>query len=701
MSTVLPVDNNDDFILLCEHKLSPRAALLFSPLYFGFSTDKNCAYVIPLAAPFNARDASATRLDDGINVKYLQQSQYHITFGKYFSSSGNENEILLHPLKPMTNRLAKIPNNLFFTTDIPLDSALQRKCVTLLEELVKQSRQNSYIQNNLPLVIGEFKNVSNVSAAVGMARLMAILDKILNCFATVEDYQVLNQAVEKLLDEGATNNLLQSESNLCLHVVAETIRKFQLYMEPIMMSFHDGNHRFLRTLLEAMGCDALDVSPETNGFFLPAQITLAAMPLVPRISYNIYGVSNIHVSSSRMTAEQMQSLSKLVNEKLERTMLEEMCYQIIFRCTCVLSSITDCSELTQMPVKYHDYLRNATNSDSKNAVASGSYLSMRSMKETLRRKFQQIFFPDHANVHCEYKMGITYIEIYYKRPLKILFGEDEVSCNGVILHAFLLLDCIFVPNEISSFVNMLQASYFGKHSERSKVHNLKHTTIWNCPVIWESMTRFIVCLIDMMKNYKTIGWVKHLKQTYKKHKIILKQKISHSCHQYASFIALAIADRVGLFPSIPGSQWIAGTDISATESWARFNVFCYLECLFSYGKQNNGDAEEGSSSSNSSNSNSSDESSSAPDDEVIWSRPGRFFFDQVISSYFEKLITVNGILLDKQTLDDNVGFIPLTYKEFCEMGIDVTAEECIKELMSFSSDFNKKFYGRHKKTKAV
>jgi hypothetical protein len=35
------------------------------------------------------------------------------------------------------------------------------------------------------------------------------------------------------------------------------------------------------------------------------------------------------------------------------------------------------------------------------------------------------------------------------------------------------------------------------------------------------------------------------------------------------------------------------------------------------------------------------------------------------------------------------------------MGIDVTAEECIKELMSFSSDFNKKIYGRHKKTKAV
>jgi hypothetical protein len=57
--------------------------------------------------------------------------------------------------------------------------------------------------------------------------------------------------------------------------------------------------------------------------------------------------------------------------------------------------------------------------------------------------------------------------------------------------------------------------------------------------------------------------------------------------------------------------------------------------------------------------------------------------------------------LDKQTLGDNVGFIPLTYKEFCDMGIDVTAEECIKELMSFSSDFNKKIYGRHKKTKAV
>ena len=697
------VDNNDDFVLLCEHKLSPRAAVLFSPIYMGFSNDKECAYITPLAAPFNARDASSTRLDDGTKVIYLQQSQFHITFGKYFSSSANE--IGLHPLKPMTNRLAKIPNNLFFTTEIPLDTALQQKCVRLLEELYTQSRQNSSMNSNLPDVINQFKIVSNVNAAIVLARLMAILDKILNCFATVEDFQVLNRAVEKLLDEGSTNNLLQSERNLRLHAVADTIRKFQLYMEPIMMSFHDGNHRFLRSVLEVMGCDAVDVSPETNGFVLPEQITLAAMPVVPRISYHIYGVSNIHVSSSQMKAEKMQSLSKLINKRHEQTMLEEMCYQILFRCTCVLSSIMDCSELKQMPVKYLDYLRNVRWTDTKNAVPSGSYLTMRSMKETLRRKIHHVFFPDHADVQREYKMGNTYVEIYYKRSLNIIFGENEVTCNAVNLHVFLLLDCIFVPNEISSFINMLQASYFGKHADRSKVHNIKHTTIWNCTVIWESMTRFIICLIDMMKNEKTIGWVKHLKQIYKKHQAILKQKISHSCQQYAYFIALAIADRVGLFPEIPGSQWKAGNKISATEDWARFNVFSYLERLFSYGKQKNGDAEEEQPmdevAESSSNSSSSDESSSGIDDEISWSKPGRKFFDQVISYYFEKLITVNGALLDKQTLDDDVVFIPLTYQEFCDMGMDRAVEECFNDLKSFSTDFNTKFFENNKKIKAV
>ena len=114
--------------------------------------------------------------------------------------------------------------------------------------------------------------------------------------------------------------MLQSERNLRLHVVADTIRKLQLYMAPIMMSFHDGNHHFLQSILEVMGCDAVDVLPETNIFFLPEPITLAAMPMVPQISYNIYDVSNIHVSSSQMTAEQMQSFSKLIfNKRLEQT----------------------------------------------------------------------------------------------------------------------------------------------------------------------------------------------------------------------------------------------------------------------------------------------------------------------------------------------------------------------------------------------
>ena len=150
MSTVLQVDNNDDFL-----------------------------YITPSAAPFNNRDASSTRLDDGIKVIYLQQSQFHITFGQYFSSSANE--IGLHPLKPMTNRLAKFPNNLFFTTETPLDSVLRKKFVTLLEELHRQSRQNSNIHKNLPEVIHQFQNVekvSNVNAAVVMSQLMAILDKI-------------------------------------------------------------------------------------------------------------------------------------------------------------------------------------------------------------------------------------------------------------------------------------------------------------------------------------------------------------------------------------------------------------------------------------------------------------------------------------------------------------------------------------------
>jgi len=61
-------------------------------------------------------------------------------------------------------------------------------------------------------------------------------------------------------------------SDLILHVVAETHLKFQQYMCPMMMAIHVGNHQVMHGFLLTLGCKTSDVELESGAFYLPNEI---------------------------------------------------------------------------------------------------------------------------------------------------------------------------------------------------------------------------------------------------------------------------------------------------------------------------------------------------------------------------------------------------------------------------------------------
>jgi len=148
------------------------------------------------------------------------------------------------------------------------------------------------------------------------------------------------------------------------------------------------------------------------------------------------------------------------------------------------------------------YLKLGTASTAKNAQRKtkagdqSDLIKMRNAKEQLREEIVDIFRPYlslPSDLKLEYKMGITFLEKFCKKPIK--------EAPLILQSFFYLLDCAYNPSDINSFGTTIHNSYQGKHVEQSVKHNLNHTELWNSAVIWKDIVAFMYSIIDALKHY--------------------------------------------------------------------------------------------------------------------------------------------------------------------------------------------------------
>jgi hypothetical protein len=299
---------------------------------------------------------------------------------------------------------------------------------------------------------------------------------------------------------------------------------------------------------------------------------------------------------------------------------EEAYHRILAKCHDVLSKIKKEKENLSCEMKglLFKYLK-STPSDRKNSTRNeaGAYIQMRKMKEKIREMIAALFYPG-VNVHCGYKVGQTYIEKIYKQAkLKAVFSDATPPDTCKLLNVFILLHNIYVPDNIGSFTKMLRNSYKKMHVEASTAHNISHTELWNSDAVLLDMNLFILETIAIMKDKETIVILRdinkdceelllpdylsssdddaetnelqddndrtELTKKCNKHENIQKeqyislfhQKISHCCQQYAFFVALTIANMIGLYPIIPGCSWRAAVG-QDKEQIGRYNIFAVM-----------------------------------------------------------------------------------------------------------------------------
>jgi hypothetical protein len=252
------------------------------------------------------------------------------------------------------------------------------------------------------------------------------------------------------------------------------------------------------------------------------------------------------------------------------------------------------------------------------------------------------------------------------------------------------MDNIYVPSEISSFANMLQQSYMGRHAQQSQTHNLKHTQLWNSDIVWSDMNQFVIYLINVMKDQNTVDMVKSLHgfKTSAAELTLLKQKISHSCQQYAYFVALAIAQSIGLYPVIPNIEWKAGANHSDKVIVHSYNVFAYLLKLLQWENQSEKVGDD--------DGEKDDEESDGGQEESLIT-PLQIFIDDVLSCYLIPMYNLAMNSIDEQDIsatEKDACIIPFTYKDFCDKKCDQGVIDCFQKLVNTFAAFNSTFYAK-------
>lgn len=671
--------------------VSARTTLLFVPLFI--EQVDNEYRITPLSAPVNARDVTMTRLGGITNAALLTNSLSHISYGCYSSSKTP------HKLSPTFNRDVQVSKNIFYTSSINFDStkviisgflecALSpHTCINQLNWVGVQTTLNGW-------------NSQNCNATDLISFFTTLLDLAFDKFKTVECYKKLNAAATLYLSKHTTSrpycHLLQSNGNICLpYVEVEATRKFQQCVQSIMAAIHDGQHRSMMVMMDTFGFDHDNFVSDHNCFVLPTEVATPErrewkIQEIPNVVYQ----THTHIAghgSDMCTTEQLQQISSLENQRITLTVEEERCHTLVKNCRDTLLAVArpDNQKIIEVEHNLTQYLKFATPSDSQNAKRKASskrkastLIDMRVGKQLLREIMNQVLLPPQQSqkVDCTYVMGISILEKKLTKTKKE--ASEKKSKNKSTKEFcpppfFLILDCVSVFEDLAVFADLLQRSYGGAWSEQSRIRNLSHSELWNSDIIWLDMASFMWSLIDLLKHYEPAfdileeNMSNALKSLPKKHKTLLKQKISHSCQQFTFSISMAIIDAIGLFPDIPNTDWVAQEDLPSSLDFHSYNVFAYLKGLL---LSKNDDDTTG--------------------DHISLTTTVRVFMEDVLIKYWGPLFQIAAFDLDEEDSGEELSniSISLKYSDFCRLGFKDDVVRCFEKLKNSAVEFNAKFF---------
>ena len=653
--------------------LSARTALLLWPINFCHESkckQNNCdslkCKIFPIAPSANVRDVGDSRLYDKLRVDLIDGTCIDAMIGSIMNKDDKDAGPPPHCMFRMNSifdRYADNNSNMYFTDDVDLDNLKEKaKQITTHIDDYKRNSEPADIEDpedtifNIKKFRKEVNKLKDYSSV--LEKLLLHLNVFFRNFLSIGSYKILNEVLLTMDSDLAIPPCVMRGS-----LELQATFRFQKFMYPFCMVFLKGNHRHARLLLSMLGChraqsQELSDIPSVNANLLTHCVTFSGnnnevvtwidsavndgymiterstglelvnpVETVINMKYTFF-IPKKNKKLHDFTLDHFQSVCRKRNNILYHSVQEEAYHGIIQKCHDALSlmkeSTGDMSSETKQVLL--DFLM-SSNSDKKNStrkkdVDPSPYIKMRTAKQLQRQMIADTFFPQ-LQVSTSYVQGKTYIEKRYKKnKLKNIFEGETPHENSKLLQVFLLLDNIFIPDNIVSFIKMIRNTYNKMHLDSSIYHHISHAELWNSCTVLEDMNKFILETIKIMKNKGTMLEIRssnyELLQLYdedhspgdsadeesidedvsdedkpkkKKKKetdemSLFHFKITHSCQQFAFFVALTIANMIGLYPIIPGCRLpdCTGED---QDAFSQFNVFrLLLDALLWKGDEN-------------------------------------------------------------------------------------------------------------------
>jgi len=728
--------------------LSARTGLLLWPINFCHESNcnqNNCdslkCKIYPIAPSINVRDVGDSRLHDELRIDLINGTTIDAIFGSILHKdeiNGCVSTLSMFRMNSIFDRYADNNGDLYFTDD--MDTA------TLISKARKLTRTLDYTGSELcrTKFKDELKNLSNSDHSSVLGKFLLHLDLLFHNFKSKDGYKTLNEALIAM-DE----NLEVPQCVLRGSLELQATFRFQKFMYPSCLVFMNGNHRHARLLLRMLGChraqsQELSETPLVNANLLTHCFTfktgsngspiwidnaitdgymitetsdglgsVSPYAAVITMTYKFY-VPNKNKKLHELSLREFQSICRQANNVLYHSVQEEAYHGIIQKCHDSLSRLKATSKDISKEMK--QYLAEfvvSTSSDKHNSTRNNKndgptpYINMRMTKQLQRDMIAATFFP-HLQISTSYVQGKTYIEkINTKNKLKNVFEGDTPHESSKLLQVFILLDNIYIPDNILSFIKMIRNTYNKMHLDSSSYHHISHTELWNSHTVLEDMNKFILETIRIMKSKGTILEIRKFnslldalyneddaerdsaneenndgpeqrldedkgqKEQKKKKKkeetdemSLFHFKITHCCQQYAFFVALTIANMIGLYPIIPGCRLpdCSGDD---QEKISMFNVFrLLLDALLWKGEY--------------------------PEVDVRY-----LYMEFVVNDFFSSLF-YNTNWDDRK--EEHVTF-PFTFQEFCDQNCHINVITFFYNMINNYPEETQNFYSKNKKGK--
>ena len=714
-----PIDGSC-YVVSGNSDVSVNIALLFWPIEFLDFDGGEQRIVTPIAPRLNCRDVTDARLRDPLVKKLINGEECHVMFGSICTEEAQPPDGIRLSMSSVFDMYEDVKGK-FFTSHISVPE-LQKKLQEFLGN-IKWSNKRFPDTNDKVFTSWLAKRKKWFAATQDASSLligfMEVLKFVFNEFRSVSNYLYLRKVLKK--GASATPDLPAYLKNAAIPLRATY--EFQQYMHPVCLTIMKGNHRHARMFYSIFGlervpsqrvvagnnssCSEMMTRVELvgtggttelhwvqennrNGYLIGTTATSTSSSTEQPIHMK-YSIISIQCSNPReLSMEQLLYVSTTENEKPQKSVSKEVCHDILSKCYEVLSlsksssSDNEGEEVSQpicsshMKNQMRSYLQATESQLHNNSRNSDSPLNqMRSQKKKLRKIMLDVFLHG-AETISKYSQGRTYCE-FSKKQLKAIFKEHDQADPWIenlketkMYGFFILLDTIFIVDEICSFIKMIRSCYKPLHVSASMSHNINHTQLWDSGHVVASMNDFVVVMIRIMKNPGTlqvlvddvgesfrevcIELVEHedddtaQKEAVENRKNKIEkfhQKLSHVCSQYAFFVALTVANMLGFYPDLPGCTWKIPNG-KANDEVCHYNIFSLL--LFLLSLPGNSD-----------------------DDEVP---PKTMFIRIVVSDFITKLYHDA-----TRSMGPSEHVFPLTYGEFCDQGCSFKVIQFFKDCV--------------------